>query len=399
MQNSPVPRAPLPLAGERVAFTGTLASMTHNQAHALVESHGGTATEHVSRQTTLLVVGEEGWPLEPDGKPALKWQQVERWRAEGLEIRVATESEWLEFVGLSESRQEVHRHYTPAMLSQVLNVPVNLIRAWERTQLIKPVARVFRLPYFDFQEVASARRLAELVSAGVSCKEIRSSLERLGQVFGGVERPLSQLEVLARDRRVVVRNARGRLTTAAGQMLFDFEPPAAASESGPVLPIPLDAPLELSAEEWFAEGCRRAERGDLATAIEAFRMALMDEPDRADVQFHLAEALYRAGNVRGAIERYHAAVELDHDYLEGWTQLGCVYAEVGELEAAVEAFDVALDVHSDYPDAHLHLAEALHQLGRTAEAVPHWRRYLDFDQRGPWAAAAKERLELATPRG
>ena len=51
------------LRGDRVSFTGTLASMTHRQAHELVAQHGGEATAHVSKQTTMLVVGEEGWPL------------------------------------------------------------------------------------------------------------------------------------------------------------------------------------------------------------------------------------------------------------------------------------------------------------------------------------------------
>ncbi|MCH2586855.1 MAG: hypothetical protein MK004_00130, partial [Planctomycetales bacterium] len=30
----------------------------------LVANHGGNSTQHVNRQTTMLVVGEEGWPLE-----------------------------------------------------------------------------------------------------------------------------------------------------------------------------------------------------------------------------------------------------------------------------------------------------------------------------------------------
>ena len=55
LQSSPV------LQGERIAFTGTLASMTHRQAMELVEQHGGQSSQHVSHQTTLLVVGEEGW--------------------------------------------------------------------------------------------------------------------------------------------------------------------------------------------------------------------------------------------------------------------------------------------------------------------------------------------------
>jgi lipoprotein NlpI len=86
-------------------------------------------------------------------------------------------------------------------------------------------------------------------------------------------------------------------------------------------------------------------------------------------------------------------VELDHQYLEAWTQIGCVHSELGELPAALDAFNIALGVHPDYPDAHLHRAEALHQLGRTDEAVASWTAYLQFDSRGPWADMARQRLE------
>ena len=61
--------------------------------------------------------------------------------------------------------------------------------------------------------------------------------------------------------------------------------------------------------------------------------------------------------------------------------------------SAQEAFRVALDLHPDYPDAHFHLAELLEQSGHRDEAATHWRRYLEFDQRGPWADIARQRLE------
>ncbi len=70
LQSSPA------LTSEHVAFTGTLASMTHRQAQELAEKHGGTAKEHISRQTTMLVIGEEGWPLDPDGQPSQKLRQA-----------------------------------------------------------------------------------------------------------------------------------------------------------------------------------------------------------------------------------------------------------------------------------------------------------------------------------
>src|SRR3984957_21035175 len=104
------------LIGEKVSFTGTLASMTHQQAQELVEQHGGTATHSVSRQTTMLVVGEEGWPLEADGHPSIKLQQVTQWQQEGASVRVISESDWLRLGGLDGRRQKAPPLYTPRTL-------------------------------------------------------------------------------------------------------------------------------------------------------------------------------------------------------------------------------------------------------------------------------------------
>jgi DNA-binding transcriptional MerR regulator len=405
MQSSPpatsVTSSPV-LAGEHVSFTGTLASMTHKEAQARVVECGGTAAEHVSRQSTMLVIGEEGWPLEADGKPSVKLQHALKFNAEGLDIRIVNESEWLGFVGLDGWRDELHRRCTPAMLSQMLNVSVHQIRRWERMGLIKAVAHVCRLPFFDFQEVAGARRLAELVEAGVPVKEIQTSLERLEAVVGVGGRPLAQLEILASGRHVLYRDGAGRLKTAEGQRMFDFAGPPPSEQKEPEsLQLPAEPAADRSrwtASDWFDEARRLADEGDLAPAVEMLRMSLMDDADAPEVHFYLAEVLYRQGNVAGALERYYVAVEFDHNYLEAWTQIGCLLSELREFTSAIDAFDIALDIHADYPDAHLHKAETLHQADRSSEAVAHWRKYLEFDQSGPWAEAARKRLEeVAVP--
>ena len=64
------------LAGQVVSFTGTLASMTHRAALELVERAGGRGVNSVTQGTTLLVIGEEGWALEDDGRASLKLRQA-----------------------------------------------------------------------------------------------------------------------------------------------------------------------------------------------------------------------------------------------------------------------------------------------------------------------------------
>ena len=403
LQEGPLTDSPC-LQGEQVAFTGVLASMTHREAMELVTRHGGTSTAHVTRSTTMLVVGEEGWPLESNGQPSVKWQDANELARSGLPLTTLVESQWLHLLGLDETRTEIHKAYTPAMLSQLLGVTVHLIRRWERAGLITAVRRVHRLPYFSFRDVASARRLSELLADGVPRTEIEKSLGQLAPLFQNGNRSLDQLEMLARDSRIVFRDKRGLIEPASGQRLLGFDDEDKPADDD-TTHIPFRSPLPITAwtperphqawgfRDWFDQG-RQLLEDDLAEeSIEAFRMCLMERPDEADAHFHLAEALFRCKHTRAALERYHAAVECDHDYIEAWTQLGCLHAELGELEQALDAFEVALQVHPDFPDAHWHKGEILHQLNRTAEAVEHWERYLTYDARGPWAETARQRLE------
>lgn len=400
LQSSPV------LQGERVAFTGTLASMTHRQAMELVEHHGGAAMHYVGHLTSLLVVGEEGWPLEPDGLPSVKLEHARQLHDKGETIQIVSESEFLKLLGIEPLERKTLQLYTPAMLCQLLNVSVHEIRRWERVGLIKPVKKVFRLPYFDFEEVASARRLCQLISAGVKADQIAISLERLHSFLPNVVRPVDQLEVLSRGANGVVFRDESGLIETTGQRLFDFDPPIADVEDEgpstiPFRPAPsmqsqtsfdADADPRRSADDWFQEGCRLAESVKIDSAVEAFRLAVMNDPHNPQYHFHLADGLYRQRKPDAAIERYHVAVELDHDFLEAWTQLGCVLCETGDQLGAHAAFVIALDRHPDYPDAHFHLAGVLESLGKADEAADHWRRYLEYDQRGPWAEIARERL-------
>lgn len=397
------------LTGERVAFTGTLASMTHRQAHELVEQYGGTATHGVSRQTTMLVVGEEGWPLEDDGAVSKKLEQAEQFKSQGAAIRILQESDWLYLLGNQYPREEIRRFYTPAMLQQLLNVPAHTIRQWERAGLIRPVRKVYRLPYFDYHEVTTASRLSAMLRAGISPREIEQSLRSLAKHLDGVERPLEQLEILARDSHVLYRDHVGLVDARSGQRVFDFPRTGdeedddaslsrSSTEGDPAESLlPFARPQSLpggnwSAEDWFEEGCRQMDEGELAAAVESFRMSLIEDYASPEAQFHLAEALYRQGKVDAALERYHAVVELDHNYVEAWTQIGCLHAEMHEYEESLDAFNIALRIHPDCPEAHWFKADVLRELGQFEAAVQSWTDYLAYDHRGPWAEMARQYL-------
>ncbi len=397
--------------------------MTHRQAQDLAEEHGGCAMQHVSRQTTMLVIGEEGWPLDPDGEPSQKLQQVQDLRAQGFDIKVVKESDWLGLLGLSEETNQIQRLYTPAMLSKLLNVPVGKIRSWERLGLIRPVRKVYRLPYFDFCEVTGARRLMELLESGISRQKLQESLENLEDIWPDIKRPLGQLEVLVDGGHVLYRDDAGLIEPVSRQRYFDFEASVGRQPHDLVEPggeqswgsrghrpqvglLAFDHPSSQQSDttqwttaEWLTAGQQAADAGDLEQAVQAFRLCLLESPHDPELHFHLAEALYRQGQLDASTERYYAAVECDHQYIEAWTQLGCVLEERGRSEEALSAFGVALEFHPDYPDAHRHKAALLDSLGQHADARLHWETYLQYDQRGPWAEEARQRLSESAESG
>ena len=405
------PPPPAPLAGETVAFTGTLASMTHAAAAALVADLGGAFTEHLTRGTTLLVVGEEGWPLADDGAPTVKFRQAVEWNRTGeAAVRLLSESDWLRAAGLSEPADApaggVRRLYTPAMLSGLLGVTPGRVRAWARGGLIRPVRTVHRLPYFNFGEVARTRTLAGLLEAGVSKADLAAGLAALGAVFGEEAAAGGGLDLLARDGRLLVRDRAGLREPRTGQRVLDFSPDPDAQATGgdggaeaapPALlrlPDPDgDAPERRTAAQWFRLGVGRLDADDPAAAVPALRSCLARDPANPEAHFHLADALFRTGSPQAAEERYRAATEHDPRFIEAWVQLGCLRASGGRHRAAAAAFRTALAIHADLPEAHLHLAESLHALGE-ADAAGYYRAYLRHDDRGPWAQLARARLGL-----
>lgn len=401
------------MSGERVSFTGTLATMTHAQAASLVAQYGGESASFLTRDTTLLVVGEEGWPLESDGRPSQKLEQARRLIELGQPLKILRESDWLQWLG-ADVASTVHRKlYTPAMLSQMLDVPVHFIRRWERLGLIHPVRRLFRLPYFDFHEVISVRRLAGFVRDGVPVERIAESLRSLQQLWKDVANPLLQLQVLAEDQRLIIRDEKGRLEARTGQRLLEFDESAESHDDDdspatvmfPATPTPNGFPdrgranfASSSAADLSMQASRWQAAGRIDDALNACRASLAKEPIDPAVQFQMADLLYQAGNVAGAIERYSIATELDAQYVEAWTQLGCAAWQTGDLDRAEESLRIAVGVHPEHPDANFHLAELMRHLGRPKDGRPYWQQYLDCDDRGPWAEIARQRLHETRPQ-
>ncbi|MEE2640319.1 MAG: MerR family transcriptional regulator [Planctomycetota bacterium] len=393
-----------PLQSKTVAFCGKLGGVSQREANRLVKNCGGTPAEMDHPEVNLVVLGAEELPL-AQKKELLNEGLRSRVRSGALEV--ISETQLWERLGFVDQESEYQRLYTPAMVADLLDVPVACIRKWHRHGLIRPLREFHRLPYFDFQEVNTARRLAELVEGGASPSQIKKNLEQLSEYLPEIERPLAQLSVIIEGKRVLLRQDEG-VVEPNGQIRFDFEGVDSTVETGEEFDeeVSLTFPLGITDENpdvdysgWSFEdlvdtACQLEDDGNLPQAIEVYRSLLISHGPRAEINFQLAELLYRSGEIEAARERYYATIELDEAFVEARANLGCVLTELGHDELAVSAFQGALEFHTQFPDVHFHLARTLDRLKRGEEAEHHWREFLKMYPESSWAAEARERLKI-----
>jgi len=376
-----------PFLNRRVAFEGKLGGMTQREAAALVRRLGGTPAPRDDERVDLVVIGAEEL-VGQASSPAIPEEFEQRQAGTPAPREFLTETELWQKLGLLDEGHATRRLYTPAMLADLLGVPVAAIRRWHKSGLIHPLQTVHRLPYFAFEEIAVARRLVELVENGATPEMIEARLRTLARHWPNVNRPLAQLALVVEGRRLLVKRG-DAILEPTGQKRFDFEPrgdgAAQSPEAGtiPLRPWVTDEASH-SPQQLVAMAEELDEAGDTPGAAEMYRAALLAGGPDAQVSFQLAECLYRMNDLAAARERYAMAVELDDDFLEARCNLGCVLAELGSTDLAIAAWKGALAVHPDYADVHYHLSRLLDAGGRKAEAQEHRRRFHELSPASPW---------------
>lgn len=397
------PSAEQPLSGERIALVGRLSGMSRGDARQIILSKGGQLADSAPEMPTVIVIGDD----QSDLKSALASDRTapESWE-DGVSdgrIKLLKESELWEWCGLVDQAQGIQRHYTPAMLAELVDVPILAVRRWYRDNHLRACRHVRRLPYFDFPEVAIAGHLAALYHAGSSLRTINRKLAELEKLLPEVDRPLADPALVVEGQQLLLRRGE-ELAEPGGQLLIDFEKPDEAVEE-PTASLQISVATEpddgtdqetpLSTLEEMLQAVQEWEdQGELDQAVEAYRALLFAGHQTPEIHFALADLLYRMGDLAAARERYYVAIEMDEEYVEARASLGCVLVESNELELARAAFEGALAFHPDYADVHYHLASLLDKLGSRETAEAHWHQFLELAPESPWAAMARDRLEV-----
>lgn len=390
-------------------FVGKLVSMSRREAEQLVRERGGRVLDRMGPDANLIVVSDDAADLSRLVANREMFDDAVRSAVKRGDAELVRESEFWARLGLVGTGAGIERLYTPAMLADLLKVPVATIRHWQRRGALLAKREVRRLAYFDFEEVRVARKLAQLLAAGCSLAVVNRRLDELDRLLPGSQRPLTDPAVVVKGRRLLVRREEG-LAEPSGQMLIDFDvaKPLAAEKAGDGghVAIPFAAAEALrsksparprTAHPYAAEDLRSlaaelSEGGRPEQAIEAYRALLFSGDSSADDHFDLAELLYQEGDLSAARERYYVAIELDEDFVEARSNLGCVLAEQGDMGLAEAAFRGALEYHPDYADAHYHLAKLLDRANRVEVASRHWQLFMNLAPASPWADEARERI-------
>lgn len=390
------------LRQKRVALVGRFGGMNQREASNVLRSYQATVVDLDAESIDWVVIGADESPI---AESDLLSPRVHDAAAAGS-LEILHETELWQRLGLVDVEQSIRQYHTPAMLAHLLGVSVRVIRRWHRRGLITPVRTLHKLPYFDFQEVATARRLGQWIASGASPQAIEQRLVELIEVLPDIQRPLDQLSILVEGKQVLLRQGEG-LIELGGQLRFDFDAMDSETEdsveqasSPSVLSIwnessetfPLRRSPDAETDELLAAAFAAEDVGDFDTAVDYCHAMLARDGPRSDIDFQLGELLYRIGHIVAARERYYAAIELDPDFVEARVNLGCVLAETGQYELAIASFRGALTLYDDYADAHYNLARALDDVGRDIEARHHWTMFLQLAPDSPWAAEAIERI-------
>ena len=168
---------------------------------------------------------------------------------------------------------------------------------------------------------------------------------------------------------------------------------------------------EPRAERYYRKGVSYQQKGDLSSAIDAYRSALSYNPDHLQANMNLATAylqtgrfkqaeqilvylyasrpkdpkvlynfgvlLYQTGEYVSAENKLKKLLEIDPFHLEANLLLATIYEDQGELDRAIAACMKAHQIYSSHPRVLYRLGRVWDLAGQPAQAVVYYQQFLN----------------------
>ena len=284
--------------------------------------------------------------------------------------------------------------YSRSEVAKLFGLAESRLRAWEKSGFLQPEAEGRRARY-RFSDLVEVRAAKGLLDQGIPLRRVRQALAALRQALPPGVRPLASCRILAEGAELVVRDGDGTYEPHTGQCLIEFTTAEISHAIVTQLRPPKPARLEQDAYQAYLDALRLEDSGEGANeAIEAaYRRALTYDPTFVSALTNLANHLLGQGQTAEALSLYHQALAQQPNHPETLFNLGLHYLDEGELVASAQAFQSATASAPAFADAHFNLAMVLEELNQSAQARPHWERYLELEPSGALAVVARRHLE------
>lgn len=129
---------------------------------------------------------------------------------------------------------------------------------------------------------------------------------------------------------------------------------------------------DIDIEDYYMEGMRFKEAGDLLAAECSFRRIIEHAPDLPDPQYSLGVVLQLQGRITEAITRYRIATSLDPRFVRAYYNLANACLQQGGYQEAIAAARTTINIEPSHADAHWLYGMLLLQQG---DFAPGWQEY------------------------
>jgi len=127
------------------------------------------------------------------------------------------------------------------------------------------------------------------------------------------------------------------------------------------------------------EGYDLVVQGKVDEAIALANALLAEDPKNAPARNLIGLALYKAGDIEGAVNQYRQALEIDDGYPEAHFNLGNAYNMLGRQDEAEAEFKLATSHQSKFVQAHYNLAVIYRDSDRPEQALAEFRKCVELD--------------------
>ncbi len=117
--------------------------------------------------------------------------------------------------------------------------------------------------------------------------------------------------------------------------------------------------------------------------IVQYEIALQIDPDSADANNNIGNALLQLHRVDEAVAHYKRALELQPGDADAYNDLGNALLIASRPNEALPEYRRALQLRPDFPAAHANLGRALLKTGQTAEAIAQYETALKLQPGNP----------------